>query len=167
MTIEQKLKHRYGTCRRPELATWMLRNGDLINGSVEGHQRDIDHREISQFYKHSVREEPGTSTIYVNKFLRRGNIRMICSENAYCCEIAVPPTIEQLKRLHAIMLSSKVNCLPNSLFGSTYVDWITYRGEKRHGCWYDYLHYLSRYGNKYGQYDDFNLEEAQFQAMEG
>lgn len=96
MTIEQRLAHDLGTTRDPHLAVWLLRDGTLVNGSVEGHQRDVDHHEIGSYFNRSNRETPGSSAIYVAKFERRGNVRWGCSPYGYWAELSGPPSQQTL-----------------------------------------------------------------------
>lgn len=97
-SIENRLLKAYGTTTRIECAVWMLLDGTLVNGSYEGFQRDVDHHEISQFYKPSTLEKQ-SSMIYVQKFMRRGNIRVGCSKSGYCFQMAIPPSMGQFKNL--------------------------------------------------------------------
>lgn len=68
MTIEQRLIKELGTTDDPVFAVWLLRDGTYVNGTIEGHQRDIDHHEISAFYRPSKRQQPGGWGLYVYKF---------------------------------------------------------------------------------------------------
>lgn len=92
MTIEQRLVRDLGTTNDSRLAVWLLRDGTLVNGSVEGRQRDVDHHEIGSYFTPSVRATPGSSAIYISKFERRGNVRWGCSEYGYCAELLGPPS---------------------------------------------------------------------------
>ena len=103
MTIEQRLVARYGVTDDPCLASWMLRDGTLVNGSFCGLQRDVDHHQIGEFYSRSKREDPGSSAIYVLKFMRRGNIRYGCSPDAFCVEHCGAPSVEQFKKIREHM----------------------------------------------------------------
>lgn len=99
MTIEERLVKSRGITDRPEFADWMLTDGRMTNGSYEGHQRDIDHAEINEFFKPSKLETPGSGAIYIKKFMRRGNIRMGVSPFGYCFAYAKTPTRMQLNKL--------------------------------------------------------------------
>ena len=99
MTIEEKLVHDYGLTDDPMLAVWMLKDGRLVNGSYEGHQRDVDHREVSQYFKQSKFEDPGSALIYVRKFMNRGNIRYGCSSSGFCIEYSKAPEQEQFEAI--------------------------------------------------------------------
>lgn len=99
MTIEQELIRDLGLTEDPFLAVWMTRDGLLVNGSIEGRQRDIDHHEIGQYFKASKFQDPGSSAIYVRKFMRRGNIRMGFSDCGLCFEFETPPSEAQVKTL--------------------------------------------------------------------
>lgn len=112
MTIEQKAISVYGLTDEPELATWLLASGDMLNGTYCGLRRDVDHHEISQFFKRSVYQDPGSAYIYVKKFLRRGNIRVVCSESHYGLEYAVTPTPAQIQTIRRIHLLAERNAIP-------------------------------------------------------
>lgn len=112
MTIEQKMLHDYGTTGVPELCMWLLRDGTMVNGSWEGHQRDVDHREVSQYFKRSKREDPGSAAIYIYKFERRGNIRVTCSDFGYGFELYGPPSREQLAVIFRCAAIARRNSIP-------------------------------------------------------
>lgn len=139
MTIEQRLLKDYGETNYAEHAVWLLQDGTLVNGSYEGHQRDVDHSEIGQYFHRSVREDPGSSHCYIVKFMRRGNIRISCSNYSYCAELRRIPTQRQLRVLSKIMNSARRNSI------QTYVEWRSKRNVKYNGNWYDYLRYIRRY----------------------
>lgn len=103
MTIEERLLKAYGKTDNPMLAVWLLRDGTLINGSYSGQVRERDHSEINEFYKPSVRQKDGSSFIYIQKFMRRGNIRVGCSDVAGVMQYAVTPSESQMKVLCATM----------------------------------------------------------------
>lgn len=99
MTIEERAEKAWGLTNNPVCAIYMLKNGNLLNGSFEGRQRDRDHREIGYFYKQSTRQQPGDSSIYIYKFMRRGNLRVGCHETGFIIELLTTPTEEQLIKL--------------------------------------------------------------------
>ena len=147
MTIEERLYAKYGGTTIPELAAWMLRDGTMVNGSKEDWQRDMDHHEISEFFKHSKFEDPGSSYVYIKKFMRRGNIRVCCGTTDYCCEIWGIPTRDQLKSLKKMFAAARrLGC-------RTYVDWHTKRNNRHSGTWPDYLRWLYRYSNLIDMYE--------------
>lgn len=92
--IEAVVLKEYGRTDDPCLAVWMLRDGTLVNGSIEGRQRDRDHRDIADFYPFHMDENDAMA-----RFMRRGNIRMGFSETGPCFEFLVPPSEEQLRIL--------------------------------------------------------------------
>lgn len=96
MTIEQRLLRDCGTTEEPCLAVWLLPDGEWVNGSCEGFQRDQDHHEIGAYFRPSVRQEPGSTYIYIRKFMRRGNIRVSCAQGFCRAEMLVPPTRSQV-----------------------------------------------------------------------
>lgn len=142
MTIEERLLHEYGSTDIPEFATWMLKDGTMVNGSYEGHQRDEDHRCVTQFFKRSKFEDLGSAYLYLEKFMKRGNIRMSCSESGYCIELYKIPTDKQFKRLDAIMLNAA------SAGIETLVIHYSVRGIRYRHSWEEYLDWLSRYSFK-------------------
>ena len=139
MTIEQRLLRDYGETDVPELATWMLADGTMINGTVEGRQRDVDHRCISEYFKRSKFENPGSAGIYLRKFMRRGNIRLCCSDCGYCVELRATPTLKQLWKLRKIMNAATRNGI------ETMVEWRTRNNSRKCASWPGYLDHLARY----------------------
>lgn len=80
----------YGCCENYSLATWLLADGTLLNGSCEGHQRDVDHAEAGYYFKKAQGKEA------VKKMLRRGNIRVMCQDDSgYLFQVKRNPTSEQ------------------------------------------------------------------------
>lgn len=103
MTIEERLLKKYGQTTNPELAVWMLQDGTMVNGSYGGRVREMDHLEINEFYKPSIRAVPGSGIIYIEKFMRRGNIRMGCNDAVACFSYMKTPTESQLKVICSFM----------------------------------------------------------------
>lgn len=103
MKIEDRLVQQYGLTDNFIFSVWMLRDGRLINGSYEGHQRDVDHHKIENFFKPSKLESPGSSYIYIKKFMNRGNIRMGCSACGHFIEFTKPPSQKQLNKLSELI----------------------------------------------------------------
>lgn len=102
-TIETKAKEHWGTTQVPQFATYMLTNGEMLNGSYMGHQRDIDHREINEFM-YSIKNSKyiGAGFPYIYRFMKRGNIRMCCDQNTSCFEFWKIPTYEQWQTIKMI-----------------------------------------------------------------
>lgn len=92
--IEMRAKKEYGTTEVFEFAGWLLKDGDMLNFSHEGYQRDDDHRSIAQFFS----KVQGTEALY--KFMRRGNIRCNCNASGFCFEFDKLPTKEQFDCLY-------------------------------------------------------------------
>lgn len=88
--IEEKAKSKFGLTNSYELAGYMFENGEMLNLSYMGYQRDEDHRTISQFFS------TANYTDAMLKFMRRGNIRIMCSKSHYFFEFIKKPTKEQL-----------------------------------------------------------------------
>lgn len=104
-TIEQRALEHWGETLIPQHATYLLISGEMLNGSYEGRQRDIDHREINEFMPCIKKEKSNNYYAgyeYITRFLNRGNIRMNCSNTDFNLELRRIPTYEQwwsLKRL--------------------------------------------------------------------
>lgn len=148
ITIEEKLLKQYGTTDDPELCVWMLKDGTMINGSYEGFQRDIDHRCVSEHFRPSKFEDPGSALIYVKKFMRRGNIRYGCSGFGYTIELTQPPTQEQFAKIQKHMRYATSNGIDTCI--------TRYGTKRRRICetWRQYTAYLMRYTGliKRGEY---------------
>lgn len=99
MTIEEKAIHDYGITNHPEFAGYMLTDGRMLNFSYEMNQRDQDHRNIGFYFKKSKYESPGDNSIYMYKFMKRGNIRVKCNDKYYGFEYVKLPTYEQMLEL--------------------------------------------------------------------
>lgn len=96
VTVEMKAKEQWGTTTVPQFCTYLLKDGSMLNGSYEGFQRDIDHREINQFLYHKPDSKNlGSSYPYIYRFMKRGNIRMSCNEETIAFEFWKTPTREQ------------------------------------------------------------------------
>lgn len=101
-SIEAKAKKMFGITDIFQLGGYLMPNGEMLNFSYEGYQRDEDHRIIGQFFSKAV----GTEAML--KFMRRGNIRMMCFPRRkygfyggvdYGFELIKKPTREQLNML--------------------------------------------------------------------
>ena len=88
--IEERAKKYYGTTDVFEFAGYILHDGIMLNFSHEGRQRDVDHRDIGEFFKKAQGVEA------MVKFMKRGNIRCMCDLQGYRFEFIVPPTKEQV-----------------------------------------------------------------------
>lgn len=142
MTIEERLLKKYGETREPEFATWMLRDGTMVNGTIEGRQRDIDHREIGEFYKPSKFQEPGSMYCYIEKFMRRGNIRMCCNEFGYNFEMWGVPSERQIAMMRTIDYMAAQAGVERRF------EWHTRNSSRYHprsGSFADFVKYLRRY----------------------
>lgn len=101
--IEERAKSLFGTTEYPEFAGYILENGDMLNFSYGGYQRDEDHRIIGQFFSNAQ----GTDAML--KFMRRGNIRVMCSNSHYYFELINKPTKQQFNRLREAFLYAYKN----------------------------------------------------------
>lgn len=140
-SIEAKAMRTWGTTNLPELCVWLTKEGAMINGSYEGNQRDRDHREIAGFYKRSKFESPGSSWVYIKKFMKRGNIRVGCSKCGYYLEIWGTPTEAQL---YIINLFHEAASEENIEFGIGKRDTKDFSKVTMYD-FYGYLHFLKRY----------------------
>lgn len=141
MTIEERLLRDQGTTEDPHLAIWLLKDGTLVNGSIEGRQRDVDHHEIGQYFKKSKFQEPGSSLIYIKKFERRGNVRWGCSETGYWAELRATPTQEQFNTIVKHFTDAARNRIDNC------VVIFTRRGRKIQTDVYGLMNHVERYTN--------------------
>lgn len=91
--IEERAKKYYGLTECFEFAGYLLEDGTMLNFSYGSYQRDEDHRSIGWFFKNAK------STAAMLKFMRRGNIRVMCNTNNYCFEYIRKPTKEQIGRI--------------------------------------------------------------------
>lgn len=96
----------YGRTAVPEFGVWLLRGGILLNGSHEGHQRDVDHAEIKQFYKVPRADWYGNTVKYIRKFMRRGNVRWSVSECGACVDMVGMPDTAQFRVIRDTMLDA-------------------------------------------------------------
>lgn len=143
MTIEERLVKSRGLTDDPALADWLLRDGRMTNGSYEGHQRDMDHSEIGEFYKTSRLSQPGSGIVYVRKFMRRGNVRMGVSEFGYCFEFDTVPSVPQLRRLVPDIVNA---CLYNQeTYAGRLLGPVTQMYQRRVMDGPEFLRYLDRY----------------------
>lgn len=144
MTIEERLLKDLGATTSPILAVWMLRDGTYVNGSYEGNQRDVDHHEISGYYKPSKRQQPGEYEIYIHKFMNRGNIRVGCNECGWCYQMTRKPSREQADALYKAIMDARKH--------KTQAYFSRYSRKTNQTNWesdFDFLEYLNRYTDYY------------------
>lgn len=70
-TIEERAIKEWGTTEVPQFAVYMLKNGEMLNGSYEGFQRDRDHREINEFM-YSTKNSKYSGYPYIYRFMKNG-----------------------------------------------------------------------------------------------
>lgn len=87
--IEERMRKAFGETKIFEFAGYLLEDGSMLNFSHEGHQRDMDHRDVNQFFKNAQ----GTEVLM--KLMRRGNVRVMCGRDSYCFEYIKPLTRAQ------------------------------------------------------------------------
>ena len=105
-SIEERARKVFGETEYFELAGYLLRDGSMLNFSYGGYQRDEDHRIIGQFYS----KARGTEALC--KFMRRGNIRCMCSDYVFCFEFDKLPTrerFEMLNKAHGLAVRNALN----------------------------------------------------------
>ncbi len=100
MKLDQKVLGHYGATDDIVLASWMLPDGTLVNGSREGNQRDFDHRDIQQFYPSLSGYEA------VQAFMRHGAVRMGCDAGLISFEFTRPLSTGQKSRLGALAMAA-------------------------------------------------------------
>ena len=101
-TIEQRAKEEWGTTTVPQFSVYLLTDGDMLNGSVGGFQRDRDHREINEFMPKLNNEKPYEGS-YIQRFINRGNIRMDCNRESINLQFWKIPTRDQWITLRTIL----------------------------------------------------------------
>jgi len=101
--IEERAKAMFGTTEIHEFAGYIFENGEMLNLSYEGYQRDEDHRIISQFFSTAY------DTDAMHKFMRRGNIRVMCSRTHYFFEFIKKPTKAQINQIRNAYLYAYKN----------------------------------------------------------
>lgn len=94
-TIEQIAKAEWGTTQVPQFAIYMLTDGEMLNGSFGGFQRDRDHREINEFMPHLNNGKHYEGMPYIRRFMKRGNIRIHCNNDSINLQFWKIPTIDQ------------------------------------------------------------------------
>ena len=102
-TIEQRAKAEWGTTTVPQFAVYMLPDGDMLNGSFGGFQRDRDHREINEFMPKLNNGKPYEGMPYIRRFMKRGNIRMHCDRESINLQFWKTPTRDQWITLRTIL----------------------------------------------------------------
>lgn len=102
-TIEQRAKTEWGTTTVPQFAVYMLPDGDMLNGSFGGFQRDRDHREINEFMPKLNNGKPYEGMPYIRRFMKRGNIRMHCNRESINLQFWKIPTRDQWITLRTIL----------------------------------------------------------------
>lgn len=102
-TIEQRAKAEWGTTTVPQFAIYMLTDGEMLNGSFGGFQRDRDHREINEFMPKLDNGKPYEGMPYIYRFIKRGNIRMSCNRESINLMLWKIPTRDQWITLRTIL----------------------------------------------------------------
>lgn len=91
--IEERAKREYGLTNVFELAGYLLEDGTMLDFSCGGWERSQDHRNVGQFF---VGTHGSAAKV---KFMKRGNIRCMCSRSGYRFEFIKPPTAAQVRRI--------------------------------------------------------------------
>lgn len=102
-TIEERAKAEWGTTQVPQLAIYMLPDGDMLNGSFEGFRRDRDHREINEFMPILNNGKLYDGMPYIRRFMKRGNIRIHCDKESVNLQFWKTPTRDQWISLRTIL----------------------------------------------------------------
>lgn len=101
--IEERAKKFYGITECFELAGYLLENGEMLNFSDGGYQRDQDHRNIGFFF------EKASGVNAMIKFMNRGNIRVSCHNTDYCFELSKQPTLKQTQQIKKAYYEATMN----------------------------------------------------------
>lgn len=102
-TIEQRAKAEWRTTTVPQFSVYLLTNGEMLNGSFGGFQRDRDHREINEFMPKLNNGKSYEGMPYIRRFMKRGNIRMHCNRESVNLQFWKTPTREQWITLREIL----------------------------------------------------------------
>ena len=95
----------FGHPYRITLAGWLTVNGEFLNFSEDGFQRDRDHREIRLAFDEcgiEVHDEPGSNVAAMIRFMDQGNIRLM-NRGA---DISACPNERQWDPLEAYLLAT-------------------------------------------------------------
>lgn len=140
-TIENRAKRQFGITEIPEFAGYMLADGTMLNFSYEGRQRDIDHREINEFFRAG---NNGWFSEPIYKFMNRGNIRCSCSSGYYGFEFIKVPTKEQYLALQRIHRTAEM------LGHSFHIEKTSFNGKVKAFCdFYDFMEWLEHEADYY------------------
>lgn len=109
---EQDARKKFGTTPYFRNSTYMLSNGDLLDGSY-GHPENAreDHRYINEIYFDRGVEFPYLSD-YMTDFMKRGNLRVKPEVNAI--EMATKPTDQQMNAIYRLFKLGKISGLESN-----------------------------------------------------
>lgn len=102
-TIEERAKAEWGTTTVPQFSVYLLTDGEMLNGSFGGFQRDRDHREINEFMPKLNNGKSYEGMPYILRFMKRGNIRMHCNRESINLQFWKIPTRDQWITLRTIL----------------------------------------------------------------
>lgn len=102
-TIEDKALEGWGATEVPHFCVYVLTNGQMLNGSFMGMQRDRDHREINEFMPHIKDRHLYDGVPYVRGFMKRGNIRVNAAAHEIDFQFWKIPTYEQWQTIRSII----------------------------------------------------------------
>lgn len=105
-SIEAKMLHEFGETYNVTCAGYILEDGTMINMSYDGFSRSEDHRYVGCFFN----KAQGSEAMY--RFMRRGNIRVKCSDSFYGFEYIKEPTMQQRKVITKAMYYAYRNGIP-------------------------------------------------------
>ncbi len=86
-----KAKEMFGTTEIIDYAGYILTDGDMLNFTYDGYQRDMDHREIS----HAIHPDSDGYSDGLIQFVTYGNIRVMPNG----IELSKRPTQPQIRRI--------------------------------------------------------------------
>lgn len=127
-SIEERARKMFGETEVFDFAGYILEDGSMLNFSYGGYQRDEDHRIIGQFFS----KAQGTEAML--KFMRRGNVRVMCHNGGYCFEFIKPLTRAQELKIKEASGIAEDCCIPFLLERDNK------KGES-HWRWYDFIDY--------------------------
>ena len=143
-TIEERAIKEWGTTEVPQFAIYMLKNGEMLNRSYEGFQRDRDHREINEFMPCVKNGKHYEGYPYIFRFLNRGNIRMNCNRDSINIQFWHIPSYEQWQTLKWILKDAEELSL------SIYIE--KYYPNKKPICFFDKLSFSEWLSDKVNYY---------------
>lgn len=108
-SAEQKAVMSWGITNNINLCIYILKDGQMLNGSYEGYQRDKDHREINEFL-YSVKNDRCSEPM--KRFIKRGNIRVHANKDGINLEFKRLPNYKQWQTLKKVFSIANTQDIP-------------------------------------------------------